>query len=107
RVDAADVLRDVERERVVAERVAQARVGARPALVAGDVEAAGAAEAVGDDGVEVRGGGLLAAAHRCSPAERRSSARTKRSRSPSSTACALPTSTLVRWSLTIVYGCRT
>ena len=36
-----------------------------------------------------------------------SQARTKPSRSPSSTRSALPTSKSVRWSLTIVYGCRT
>ena len=40
-VDALDVLRDVERERAVADREAQPGVGARAALVAGDVEAAG------------------------------------------------------------------
>src|ERR687896_158659 len=36
-VDAVDVLRDVEGERALADRVAQARIGAGAPLVAGDV----------------------------------------------------------------------
>ena len=71
----------------------------------------GAAERISDERIEIRGFRLLAAglalpcAHRL--AARRSSARTKPSRSPSSTPWALPTSKFVRWSLTIVYGCST
>jgi hypothetical protein len=59
-VDAHDVLRDVERQRVLAERPAQPRVRARACLVAGHVKARGAAEAVGDDRVEVGRGRLVA-----------------------------------------------
>ena len=103
-VDPVDVLRHVHRQGALAQRVAEAGVGARAALVPGDVEAAGPAEGVADDRVEVRRGRLLGA-HR--PADRRSSARTKPSRSPSSTRWASPISWPVRWSLTIVYGCST
>ena len=56
-----DVLRDVERERAVAEREAQPGVGADAALVAGNVEAPGPPERVSDDGVEVGRGRLLGA----------------------------------------------
>ena len=98
-VDAPDVLRDVEPQRAVAEAEAQARVGALAALVAGHVEAPGTAGPVADHGVEVGRGRLLGHAW---PAVRMSSARTKPSRSPSSTRWASPTSKLVRWSLTIV-----
>ena len=59
-VDAVDVLRDVEHQRVLADRRDQPGVGARAGLVAGDVEARRAAEAVGDDGVEVGRGRLVA-----------------------------------------------
>ena len=55
-------------------------------------------------GVEIGRGRLLGHPW---PAVRMSSARTKPSRSPSSTRWASPTSNEVRWSLTIVYGCRT
>ena len=63
-VDAVDVLRHVGGQRVDADRLAQAGVGARPALVAGHVVAAGAAERVRDDRVEVRRGRLLVDLHR-------------------------------------------
>ena len=104
-VDPLRVLRHVEQQRTLADRPAQARVGAGAALVAGDVEAGGAAEAVGDERVEVGRRRLAPPAHR--PAARSSSARTKPSRSPSSTRLASPISWFVRWSLTIVYGWRT
>ena len=58
-VDALDVLRDVEPQRALAEREAQPGIGAGAALVARDVEAPRAAEAVGDDRVEVGRGRLL------------------------------------------------
>ncbi len=58
-VDALEVLWDVDGERVAPERVDQPGVGAVAALVPGDVEAAGAAEPVGDHGVQVRRGRLL------------------------------------------------
>ena len=58
-VDAVDVLRDVEHQRVLADRGDQPGVRARAGLVAGDVEARGAAEAVGHDGVEVGRGRLV------------------------------------------------
>ena len=58
-VDALDPGGDVELAAPVAERLAQRRVGARPALVAGDVEAAGVAVGVGDQRVEVGGRVLL------------------------------------------------
>src|SRR6185369_559363 len=58
-VDAVDVLRDVELERLPADRGADAEVGSRPRLVARDVEAGRPAEAVGDDRVEIWGGGLI------------------------------------------------
>ena len=103
-VDAPDVLRDVEPQRAVAEAEAQPGVGALAALVAGDVEAPGTAGPVADHRVEIGRGRLLGHSW---PAVRMSSARTKPSRSPSSTRWASPTSKEVRWSLTIVYGCRT
>jgi hypothetical protein len=53
-VDAVDVLRDVELERLPADRRAHAEIGAVAGLVTGDVEAGRPAEAVGDDGVQVR-----------------------------------------------------
>ena len=53
-VDAVDVLRDVELERLPADRGAHAEIGAVAGLVAGDVEAGGAAEPVRDDRVQVR-----------------------------------------------------
>jgi hypothetical protein len=59
-VDAVDVLRHVEHQRVVADRAAQAGVGPLARLVPGHVEARRAAEAVGDDRVEVRRGRLVA-----------------------------------------------
>ena len=59
-VDPVDVLRDVEHQRVLADRRDQPGVGARAGLVAGHVEARRAAEAVGDDGVEVGRGRLVA-----------------------------------------------
>jgi hypothetical protein len=62
-VDPLDVLWHVELQRVEPDGVQQPGVGAPAALVAGDVEARGAAEAVGDQGVEVRRAGLLAGAH--------------------------------------------
>ena len=86
-VDAPDVLRDVEPQRAVAEAEAQPGVGALAALVAGDVEAPGTAGPVADHGVEVGRGRLLGHAW---PAVRMSSARTKPSRSPSSTRWASP-----------------
>ena len=52
-VDPLDPGREVERQDLIAERLAQRRVGAGPALVAGDVEAAGVALGVGDQRVEV------------------------------------------------------
>ena len=58
-VDAVDVLRDVEHQRVLADRRHQPGVGARAGLVAGDVEARRAAEAVGHDRVEVGRGRLV------------------------------------------------
>ena len=69
--------RDVERERALADRLAQRRVGARPALVPGHVEAAGIARRVGAQGVEV---GRLSACgrarrHRRASARRRSEGR--------------------------------
>ena len=63
-VDPVDVLRHVGGERVDADRLAQARIGARPALVARHVEAGRAAEGIGDDRVEVGRGGLLVDLHR-------------------------------------------
>ena len=62
-VDAVDVLRDVELERLPADRGAHAEVGAVAGLVAGHVEAGGAAEPVGDDRVEVRRGRLVRGGH--------------------------------------------
>ena len=53
-VDPLDVLADIERQRPIADRGAEARVGARAALVARDVEANRAAEAVGDDRLQIR-----------------------------------------------------
>ena len=103
-VDAPDVLRDVEPQCPIAEAEAQPGVGALAALVPGDVEAPGTTGPVADHGVEVGRGRLLGHSW---PAVRISSARTKPSRSPSSTRWASPTSNEVRWSLTIVYGCRT
>ncbi len=58
-VDAAGVLGDVHQQRVVADVVAQRRVGAGPALVPGDAEAGRLAEAVGRERVEVGRGALL------------------------------------------------
>ena len=58
-VDPVDVLRDVEHQRVLADRRAQPGVGARARLVAGHVEARGAAEAVGHHRVEVGRGRLV------------------------------------------------
>ena len=62
-VDAVDVLRDVELERLPADRGADAEVGAVARLVAGDVEAGRAAEPVRDDRVEVRRRGLVGRGH--------------------------------------------
>jgi hypothetical protein len=62
-IDAVDVLWDVELERLPADRGAYADVGSLPGLVAGHVEAGGATESVGDDGVEVRRGGLVGRGH--------------------------------------------
>jgi hypothetical protein len=63
-VDALDVLRDVQLQGVGPDRRAQAGVRPLAALVAGHVEARRPAEPVGDEGVEVRGGGLLAGEER-------------------------------------------
>ena len=58
-VDALDAGRQVELEQPVAERLAQGRVRARAALVAGHVKPAGVAIGVRDHRVEVRGRVLL------------------------------------------------
>jgi hypothetical protein len=57
-VDPVDVGRHVDHQRRLAERRAQAGIGARAALVPGHVEARRAAERVAPDRVEVRRGGL-------------------------------------------------
>ena len=110
-VDPVHVGGHVEEQRVLPERMQQARVGARAALVPGNREAGRAAEAHPDHRVHVRRGRLLGVrtlvAHVVAPAERSSSARTNSSRSPPSTRWTSPTSTSVRWSLTIEYGCIT
>ena len=62
-VDAVDVLRDVELERLPADRGAHAEVGAVARLVAGHVEAGRAAEPVRDDRVQVRRGRLVRGGH--------------------------------------------
>ena len=59
-VDALDVLRDVEQQRVLADRERSPGSAPAPRLVAGDVEARRAAEAVGDERVEVGRGRLVA-----------------------------------------------
>ena len=58
RVDALDVLRDVEQQSVVADRRAQTGIRALSALVAGHVEAGRAAEAVRGDRLQIRRGRL-------------------------------------------------
>jgi hypothetical protein len=55
RVDALDQRRDVERERRVAERLAELGIGARPAFVPGDVEAPGPARGIGPQRIEIGG----------------------------------------------------
>ena len=60
-VDPLDPGRDVEQQRRLADRLAKRRVGARAALVAGDVEAPGIAPDVVDERVEV---GRLVLIHR-------------------------------------------
>jgi hypothetical protein len=57
-VDAPHQARDVEREGALAERVVQPRVGTRPALVAGHVQARRVALGPGAEGVEVGRVGL-------------------------------------------------
>ena len=106
-IDALDVLRDVQRERVRAQRGAQRRIDAGARLVPGDVEARRPTKAVGDQRVQVgRAVRLELVAHALRPAPLAacefSQARTNPSRSPSRTRLASPISWLVRWSLTIV-----
>ena len=104
-VDSVHVGRHVEQEGVLTQRVQEARVRTRPALVAGHREAGRAPEAEADHRVQVGSGRLLGVgailAQPVAPAERRSSARTNSSRSPPRTRWTSPTSTSVRWSLTI------
>ena len=57
-VDPVDVGRHVDHQRRLAQRRAQAGVGARAALVPGHVEARRAAEGIAPDRIEVRGGRL-------------------------------------------------
>ena len=90
--------------------VAQPGVGARTALVARDVEAPGPAEAVGDDRVEVGRG------RRCSGSHLRSALIAGGPQQLGAHeavevavehALGVAHLEVVRWSLTIVYGCRT
>ena len=69
-VDAPHVLGNVDEQGVLADVVAQRRVGARPALVPGHVEARRLPEPVGRDRLEIRGDALLEllVAHRSAPA---------------------------------------
>jgi hypothetical protein len=62
-VNALDPGRQVERQHLLAERLAQRGVGTRPSLVAGDVEAAGVASGVRDHRVEVGRRVLVHAGH--------------------------------------------
>ncbi len=94
-VDALDPGRDVEPQRRLAERLAQRRVGARPALVAGDVEAARVAVGVGDERVEVgrRGPGPSARHGSSALGRRRRSRAASRARRAAATLCASPWTT--------------
>src|SRR5689334_10185363 len=104
RVDALDVLRDIQQQSALADRRKQPGVDAFSALVAGHVEAQRSPEAVRGDRLQVRCGRLgrrlpgLVDRHL---ADFSRYARMKPSRSPSSTRAVSPISKSVRWSLTI------